>query len=76
MRPLLAKIDCPALVLHRRGDKAVPFEHGRFLAGAIPKAQWVELPGEDHWWWVGETTALLHHLAVFLDTLSDPLRDP
>lgn len=75
VRPLLVAIDCPTLVLHRRDDKAVPVEHGRFLASAIPNAQWVELPGDDHWWWVGDTSALLHHLNVFLGTLAGTLRN-
>jgi DNA-binding SARP family transcriptional activator/pimeloyl-ACP methyl ester carboxylesterase len=69
VRPLLARIDCPTLILHRHGDKAVPVEHGRFLARQIPHAQWVELPGEDHWWWVGDTRDILRHLDEFLASL-------
>jgi pimeloyl-ACP methyl ester carboxylesterase len=36
---LLARIKIPTLVMHARGDRAVPFEHGRELAGRISGAR-------------------------------------
>ncbi|MFY0989578.1 alpha/beta fold hydrolase [Halomonas sp. C05BenzN] len=71
VRPLLAGIACPTLVLHRRDDLAVPIGHGRYLAEHIARARWIELPGEDHWWWVGDAGLVLHHLATFLHSLRD-----
>ena len=41
-------IQVPTLVLHRRGDPIVSVEMGRELAGAIPHARFVELPGDSH----------------------------
>jgi class 3 adenylate cyclase len=41
------------LVIHRTGDRVVPVEHGRYYAQKISGAKYVELSGEDHWWWTG-----------------------
>jgi len=59
VRPLLSKVSARTLVLHRRGDRAVRVEAGRYLAARIPGARFVEVEGEDHWFWVGEQGALL-----------------
>ena len=52
-----AAVRCPALVLHARGDRRVPFEEGRLLAGLIPGAQFVPLESDNH--------ILLAHEAAF-----------
>ena len=67
VRPLPAQIRVPTLVLHRRGDRGVPVEAGRYLAAHIPKARYVELPGENHWWWVGQTDRLLEEISHFVE---------
>jgi hypothetical protein len=36
------------------------------LAAQIPLARYVELPGEDHWWWVGQTDRLLEEIHDFV----------
>jgi class 3 adenylate cyclase len=41
-------------------------EQGRYLAEHIPGAKLVELPGEDHAWWVGDTDAISNEIAEFL----------
>src|SRR5262245_13936836 len=43
-----AKVRCPALVLHSKGDELVRFEQGRRLAALIPGARFVPLPGRNH----------------------------
>jgi class 3 adenylate cyclase/alpha-beta hydrolase superfamily lysophospholipase len=48
LRPILPTISVPTLVLHSRGDQMMVVEHGRYLAGHIPGAKYVELPGSDH----------------------------
>jgi class 3 adenylate cyclase len=48
VRDLLPQVKVPTLVLHRRGDSAVPFERGRTMAAGIPKAKFVPLEGENH----------------------------
>lgn len=45
---LLPSIHVPTLILHRKGDALVPVEAGRHLARNIPRAKFVELPGDDH----------------------------
>jgi pimeloyl-ACP methyl ester carboxylesterase len=45
---LLTSIQVPTLILHREGDALIPVEAGRHLARSIPRARYVELPGEDH----------------------------
>ncbi len=53
-RDLLPSIRVPTLVIHRREDRATPFEHGLYLAEHIPGAELAELPGDAHMWDVGD----------------------
>ncbi len=48
LRPAVARLRCPALVLHARGDRRVPFEQGRMLAAAIAGARFVPLESRNH----------------------------
>ena len=41
-------VQAPTLVLHCRGDRAVPVDEGRLAARLIPGASFVELPGNNH----------------------------
>jgi pimeloyl-ACP methyl ester carboxylesterase/DNA-binding CsgD family transcriptional regulator len=45
---LLGKVQVPTLVIHARDDHICSVNEGRFLASAIPDAQFVELPGKNH----------------------------
>lgn len=45
---ILAPVNFPTLVIHRKDDIAVDIEDGRFLAERIPGATYVELSGVDH----------------------------
>jgi pimeloyl-ACP methyl ester carboxylesterase len=51
---ILPAVRVPTLVIHRTGDKVVSVEGGREVAARIPGARLVELPGEDHFFYVGE----------------------
>src|SRR6185503_19553537 len=42
------RIAQPALVLHARDDRVVPYEEGRRLASLLPNARFVTLEGENH----------------------------
>ncbi|OGO52405.1 MAG: hypothetical protein A2148_05770 [Chloroflexi bacterium RBG_16_68_14] len=44
----LSHVKAPTLVVHVRGDLAVPFEAGRELAGGIPNARLVPIEGHRH----------------------------
>jgi DNA-binding SARP family transcriptional activator/pimeloyl-ACP methyl ester carboxylesterase len=45
---LLPGIAAPTLVLHCRGDVAVPFEQGQLIASRIPRARFVALESSNH----------------------------
>ncbi|HEU4458481.1 MAG TPA: alpha/beta fold hydrolase [Methylibium sp.] len=45
---LARQVRVPTLVLHARGDAAVPFEEGRLLASLIPGARFVTLDTDNH----------------------------
>ncbi|MBV8159860.1 MAG: adenylate/guanylate cyclase domain-containing protein [Acidimicrobiia bacterium] len=66
VRPILATIRVPTLVLHRAGDPHVRACHGHFLAEHIPGARYVEIDGDDHLYWLGHTEAVLDAVEHFL----------
>jgi pimeloyl-ACP methyl ester carboxylesterase/DNA-binding CsgD family transcriptional regulator len=45
---LAGTLSLPTLVLHSRGDVAVPFDEGRRLAALIPDARFVPLESDNH----------------------------
>lgn len=55
----LGAVATPAVVLHRREDRAIPFELGRELAAGLPGASFVALDGADHFPWFGDSDAVL-----------------
>jgi pimeloyl-ACP methyl ester carboxylesterase len=65
VRHLLARISTRTTVLHRTGDRAVRVEAGRFLAANIPGARFIEVAGEDHWFWAGDQRPLLDSISAF-----------
>ncbi len=77
------EIRSPTAVLHRRGDRAIPFELGRQLAARIPGAVFVALEGADHLPWYGDAGAVARALLDFagvdrpevaIASPSDPVR--
>ncbi|HSS36225.1 MAG TPA: alpha/beta hydrolase, partial [Patescibacteria group bacterium] len=52
VRPVLAAVRVPTLVLHRAGDRTISLGAGRYLAERIPGATFVELAGDDHLPWI------------------------
>jgi pimeloyl-ACP methyl ester carboxylesterase/DNA-binding CsgD family transcriptional regulator len=55
----LGAVASAAVVLHRRQDRAIPFELGRELAAELPGASFVVLDGTDHFPWFGDSGAVL-----------------
>ncbi len=77
VRPALAAIHVPTLVLHRRGDRLIVVEHGRFLAEHIAGAKLVESPGVDHIPWVGggeDITADIQEFLTGVRSMPEPDR--
>lgn len=74
---LLPVIHVPTLVLHRSGDCDAKVEEGRWIADRIPGAQFKELPGDDHFPWVGDQGAIISEIQNFLTgrrQVSEPTR--
>jgi DNA-binding SARP family transcriptional activator/pimeloyl-ACP methyl ester carboxylesterase len=71
VRPILANIRVPTLVMHRTGDLIAPVAGGRWLAEQIPGARYIELAGDDHIPALGDTQPLIHTLQTFTATLTD-----
>ena len=66
VRHVLPAIRVPTLVLNRSGDRVTVVEGARYLAEHIPGAKLVELPGEDHYPWIGDMVTLLDEVEEFI----------
>jgi pimeloyl-ACP methyl ester carboxylesterase len=51
---ILSSVHVPTLVIHCTGDTLINVEHGRFLAEHIVGARLLELPGDDHLFFIHE----------------------
>jgi pimeloyl-ACP methyl ester carboxylesterase/DNA-binding CsgD family transcriptional regulator len=67
VRADLARVSVPALVVHRRGDRAVPYALGRELAATIPGAALLPLDGNAHLPWAGDLGSVARALRSALD---------
>jgi class 3 adenylate cyclase len=65
-REMLPHITSPTLVMHRAEASFVTVGHGRYLAENIAGARYVELPGTDSLYWVGDTTPVLAEIEEFV----------
>lgn len=76
VRPALAAVQCRTLVLRRQGDQGLTDAEARYMAGLIPGARFVELPGVDHMEWAGEADALVSEIELFVTgRKTDRVRD-
>ena len=57
-RQALPLIRVPTLIVHRQGDRVTRVEGARYIAERIQGAKYVELPGSDHFPWVGDDGVL------------------
>jgi class 3 adenylate cyclase/pimeloyl-ACP methyl ester carboxylesterase len=65
---LLPRLRVPTLVIHRKGDKAIPFHLGREMASMIPNSRFVPLEGSIHLPFFGDADAVLRITGEFLGT--------
>lgn len=63
---ILDAIKVPALIMQRTHDIDVKIEEGKFIADRIEGARFVALPGNDHLFWVGDTTKILQEIKTFV----------
>ncbi len=66
VRAELERVRAPTLVVHRRADRAIPYEQGRALAAAIPGASLIPLEGSAHLPWAGDAESVVRALRSFL----------
>ena len=66
VRAELDELDVPVQVMHRRGDRAVPFALGRELASRVRGARFVSFEGDDHLPWHGDMGAIVASVGAFL----------
>jgi class 3 adenylate cyclase len=71
-RPVLPAIRVPTLILHRTADRIVDVAQGRLLASQIEGARLVELPGEDHYNWIGDQDSIIDEIEEFVTGVRDP----
>jgi pimeloyl-ACP methyl ester carboxylesterase/DNA-binding CsgD family transcriptional regulator len=67
----LGSVRANAVVLHRREDRAIPFELGRELAAGLPEATFVGLEGADHFPWLGDSEPILHAALLAIGAAED-----
>jgi len=67
---LFPKVRVPTLVMHRKGDRNVPFHVGREVAAAIPGARFVQLEVNMHLLMLGDVEPIIRGIAEFL---GDPI---
>lgn len=61
----LERLRVPTLLLHRR-DEAVPVDASRRVSQIVPHAELIELDGEDHLIWFGDTRPVVQAVAGVL----------
>ncbi|HSX21634.1 MAG TPA: adenylate/guanylate cyclase domain-containing protein [Gaiellaceae bacterium] len=66
VRSIAPAIQAPTLLLHRANDQVVPVAMSSWLAETIPNAKFVELPGDNHIVFLGDTDALAEEVEEFL----------
>jgi DNA-binding CsgD family transcriptional regulator/pimeloyl-ACP methyl ester carboxylesterase len=64
--PLLPRLAVPTLLLHRVDAGWLSVEGSRFLAERIRGARLVELPGNDHWPWIGDADGVVREVQSFV----------
>jgi class 3 adenylate cyclase len=66
MRHVLPLIKVPTLVIHRAGDQINSIDEGRATAERIPNARMVELRGDDHLAFLGDSDSIAAEVEEFL----------
>jgi class 3 adenylate cyclase len=66
VREMLPRVSAPTLILHRGDAIFIPVGHGRYLAEHIAGSHYVELPGADSLFWVGNSAPMLDEIEEFI----------
>ena len=73
VRAVLPLVQAPTLVLHRSNDRIVTTHHGEYIAAHVKGARYLELPGDDHLWFSGDTDAMIDEVQEFLTGVRRPV---
>ena len=65
-------VKSPTLVMHRKGDRFIPFKAGLELASLIPNSRFIPLEGNSHFPFFGDVDSILKNSLQFL---GDPFTD-
>ncbi len=76
VRAELGRVLAPALVVHRREDRAIPYELGRELAAGISGAALSPLDGRAHFPWMGDAGAVIRALRAEPSPVRAPEEGP
>jgi class 3 adenylate cyclase len=71
IRAVLPTVRVPTLVMHRTGDASEDVEQAHYIGERIGGAKVVELPGDDHAPFVGDTGRVLDELRRFVSSIRD-----
>jgi class 3 adenylate cyclase len=66
VRDVLPTVQAPTLIIHRTENEYFAATHSRYFARHIEGARLVELPGDDHLMYVGDTDEILGEIEVFV----------
>jgi class 3 adenylate cyclase len=66
VRDVLASVSVPTLVMHSIGDRLCTIGGARYMAEKIPEAQFIELPGQDHYIWFDDADRIADEIETFL----------
>jgi class 3 adenylate cyclase len=66
VRDVLPQITAPTLVLRRLRQETFDPRLTRYIADSIGGAKYVEIPGDDLIWWVGDVDAILDEVEAFV----------
>ncbi len=65
-RDRLGDVRAPTLVVQRVNVGPLSNEFGRYIADRIDGARYVELPGPDLMWWIGDSDTILDEIETFV----------
>jgi len=63
---ILESINVPTLLLFRADEKEIKVEEGRYIWARIPNSKFIELSGNDHLFWTGDTFTVLAEIEEFV----------
>jgi class 3 adenylate cyclase/pimeloyl-ACP methyl ester carboxylesterase len=76
VRDLLPSVRVPTLLLHRKGDVAVSCAASAYMSERIPNCRYLELPGDDHLWFAGDTDSIFDPVEEFFTGgIAEPVND-